>query len=485
LFDESGFDAEKLFSHERQREMRELGHANILVIGQTGVGKSTLVNAVFRKPLAKAGAGRPVTKTTERFDDPDVPVTLYDTKGVELGDSKRRVIRDFKRVIETSRKGGVEDHIHLLWFCIHPDPPRIQDYEIDIIRALAEDVPVILIYTHTVGDELADQLDATVDELELPIEGGHAVRTLADARRIGRQTLHPRGLEELVRLTTDVLPDAVSRAFVSAQGVVIDLKTDQARAVVVACVGAAAAVAAAPVPIPDATMLLPVQLGMLAGVTAIFGIDLSADQAKELLGAVTGTQQGVQKFGKMVVDKLADFVPGGGVLNATVAAALTGALGEAYVRLCVEMLRREAAGKPMPDAEMLRFFIASYEGIIRKPRRTKQRDSVDHDPEQKTKPAPPSAPKTQPRRARPSTTAAKQGASRTGSTATSGPAKPSSGPSRATKPAGQASKPSASAPAGEPTPRKPGARTTGTDTPKRTKGRRKPASAQPARRAPS
>jgi predicted GTPase len=98
-------DDETLFSRDRQREFEELGHANILIIGQTGVGKSTLINAVFRKPLAAAGTGRPVTKVIQRFEDPDVPVTLYDTKGVELGDSKKSVIRDFKKEIDRSRKG--------------------------------------------------------------------------------------------------------------------------------------------------------------------------------------------------------------------------------------------------------------------------------------------------------------------------------------------------------------------------------------------
>ena len=73
--DDGDLDDAALFSRERQREAEKLGHANILVIGQTGVGKSTLINAIFRKPLADARIGRPVTKVVERFEDPDVPVT--------------------------------------------------------------------------------------------------------------------------------------------------------------------------------------------------------------------------------------------------------------------------------------------------------------------------------------------------------------------------------------------------------------------------
>jgi hypothetical protein len=32
------------------------------------------------------------------------------------------------------------------------------------------------------------------------------------------------------------------------------------------------------------------------------------------------------------------------------------------------MLRRKAAGKPMPDGEMLKVFVEAYESILRKPR---------------------------------------------------------------------------------------------------------------------
>jgi uncharacterized protein (DUF697 family)/GTP-binding protein EngB required for normal cell division len=358
-------DDATVFSRDRQREVEKLGHANILIIGQTGVGKSTLINAIFRKPLATAGTGRPVTKVIEKFEDPEVPVTLYDTKGVELGDSKKRVIRDFKNEIAKSRKGPPEEHIHLLWYCMDAGQTRVQDYDIDIVKALSEEVPVVLVFTQVIDDERADELEASVLEAELDLEGGKAVRTLAQARRIGRETLPVRGLEELVRLTDDVLPEAVRRAFTNAQGVVLDLKVDRSRAVVVAASAAAAGAAAAPVPMSDAALLRPIQLGMLASVTAVFGIDLSTDQALGLVKSVIG-QGGMEKAGKKLVKEVAKHLPGGNVVNATVAAALTGALGEAYIRLCAEILRREAAGTPMPNAEMASFFLEIYNSLLRR-----------------------------------------------------------------------------------------------------------------------
>jgi uncharacterized protein (DUF697 family)/GTP-binding protein EngB required for normal cell division len=353
------------FDQDRLRELTELGHANILVIGQTGVGKSTLINAIFRKPLATTGVGKPVTKIIQPFEDPDVPVTLYDSKGVELGDSKREVIREYRRLIASKRKGEPEEHIHLLWYCMDAGQTRVEDYDLEIMRALAEEIPVILVFTQVIDDERADGLEAAIRDANLQLVGNHAVRTLAQPRTIGTQTLAPRGLEELVRLTNDVLPEAVRRAFVNAQGVVVDLKADQSRAVVVAASAAAAGAAAAPVPMSDAMLLTPIQLGMLAGITAIFGIELSSDQKKGLLTAAVG-QGAIEHAGKRLVKELGARVPGGNVINAAVAGALTGALGEAYIRLCSEALRRRAAGKPMPDPEMVDFLMEMYNRLLRR-----------------------------------------------------------------------------------------------------------------------
>ena len=42
-------------------KIKNLNTLNIIVAGKTGVGKSTLINAVFRDKLAETGMGKPVT----------------------------------------------------------------------------------------------------------------------------------------------------------------------------------------------------------------------------------------------------------------------------------------------------------------------------------------------------------------------------------------------------------------------------------------
>jgi hypothetical protein len=61
-------------------------------------------------------------------------------------------------------------------------------------------------------------------------------------------------------------------------------------------------------------------------------------------------------------------IPGVSVVSAGVAAALTVALGEAHIQLCSEMLRRQGAGRPMLDTEMLAFLLDAYEKTFRRAR---------------------------------------------------------------------------------------------------------------------
>jgi len=44
------------------KQRTKLGKINIIVAGHTGVGKSTLVNAVFGREFALTAEGRPVTR---------------------------------------------------------------------------------------------------------------------------------------------------------------------------------------------------------------------------------------------------------------------------------------------------------------------------------------------------------------------------------------------------------------------------------------
>ena len=65
--------------------IRNLNTLNIIVAGKTGVGKSTLINAVFKDKLAETGMGKPVTDHMRKITKKGIPLSIYDTRGFELG----------------------------------------------------------------------------------------------------------------------------------------------------------------------------------------------------------------------------------------------------------------------------------------------------------------------------------------------------------------------------------------------------------------
>ena len=73
----------------------DLAPVNVMIAGQAGVGKSTLINAVLRKRVADVGVGEPVTAHIQAHGVPGVPITVYDTPGLELGENVESVAEEF------------------------------------------------------------------------------------------------------------------------------------------------------------------------------------------------------------------------------------------------------------------------------------------------------------------------------------------------------------------------------------------------------
>lgn len=182
--------------------------------------------------------------------------------------------------------------------------------------------------------------------------------------------LEPMGLRELVELTMTLVPEGQRRAFVAAQKVDIELKKRHARMIVAGAAASAAGIGATPIPFADAALIVPIQIGMIAGISATFGLPLSEAFLSSLVAStVTGTAATIT--GRAIVTSLFKLVPGvgtliGSAISATTAAAVTTAFGEAYIR-SLEALFKRRQGEP-PTAEEILVTVKQQWALGHKPK---------------------------------------------------------------------------------------------------------------------
>ena len=143
------------------------------------------------------------------------------------------------------------------------------------------------------------------------------------------------GLDKLVDLVNEVIPEAVRNTLIAVQKANLKMKTNKAHVIVATSAAGAAATCFVPIPVADAVMLVPEQIAMIAKITSIYGLPVDKATISGVVSATIGTA-GATVLGKTVVSSILKMIPGagsfaGGVVSGSVAAALTAALGEAYI----------------------------------------------------------------------------------------------------------------------------------------------------------
>jgi uncharacterized protein (DUF697 family)/GTP-binding protein EngB required for normal cell division len=312
-------------------QQRKLGKINIIVAGRTGTGKSTLINAVFGEEFAQTAMGRPVTQNATWYERDGHPLRILDTKGLETSEYAQTWDALRSEIAKGRSSADPRQHIHVGWVCVQEPALRFEDAEQKLVEALKEQgIPTIVVVTkHGMFPEfqeeiakLAPMADAIVPVRALPMRGFSSTA----------------GLTELVQATFRLLPSAVQSAFVAAQNIDFEMKTADARKIITGAASAAGAAAAIPLPFSDAVTIVPIQVGMIVGISLRFGVEGTGNSllplASSIIGCVAATAAG-----RIIVGQLLKLLPGGSLVNAGVAAALTAGLGEAYLAFLLTFYR--------------------------------------------------------------------------------------------------------------------------------------------------
>ena len=356
------FDAAGRMMEMIEKKREELATVNLMILGKTGVGKSTLLNALFGEERVKTGIGAPVSTDIERIAADHL--TIYDTPGLELSgnNSMSNLLTQVVSVINKQvEEGTIEDAIHCILYCVSVPSHRFEENEAEFIRLLqakimTHNIPIFIVLTQAFNRNDSETLKDHIASLGLKINA--IVPVLATPYYVDEDyTAKPRGVAELAQLISDAIPEGVREAFAAIQCANLDLKKKKAHSIVIGAAAGAAAIGAVPIPSSDAALLVPEQIAMMAGITAVFGIPVDKATLTAILSATIGTG-GATLLGKTVVTNLLKLIPGagsvvGGAISAATAAALTTALGEAYIVIMTMV----AKGIVSPD------FIKTQEGM--------------------------------------------------------------------------------------------------------------------------
>lgn len=329
----------------------DLKRVNIVIAGRSGVGKSTLINAVFQGNVAETGQGRPITQSTTEYTKEGLPLAVLDTRGLEMEQYQQTLESLEKLVIERRNDRNIERQPHVAWICISEESRRVEDGETRLAEMFSKHaVPVVGVITKARNDQ---GFSHAVRSLIPTARNIARVRAMAEVDEEGNR-LGQKGLSELIELTSGLVPEAQKTAFAAVQRVNLALKRSRAQKYVVAAASAAAAIGAVPIPFSDAVAIIPMQVGMLAGISVAFGLPVGPGFLSTLVSSSFTGLAGTLA-GRAIVGGLLKLIPGagsivGGAVSGATAALLTTTFGELYIVVLASLFEANNGEAPSPES---------------------------------------------------------------------------------------------------------------------------------------
>lgn len=330
----------------------------IMLTGKTGAGKSSLINALVRRELQKTDVV-PCTRDQASidWDAGDANMKLVDMPGFAEPGRHDEYMYLMLENLPNAHIGllvvGAPDraleHERLFLEKVRQQDPQfpflVVGNKIDLLPPSRDWQPKDLHLDEPLREDASKKernIRAWADEVvrvtKIPEQRFAAVSSGERFDDLDNQY----GITLLTHQIVEALPEA-ARNHAARVFHVEALRKKRAETVIYAASVAAGAAALIPVPIADALMITPIQVGMITTVALIYGFKLDVKQAIGFLGPALAALAG-----PLAVQQLAKLLPGfGHAISAGVAAAMTWAVGMSYLHFFIH-------GNFQPSADEVR-----------------------------------------------------------------------------------------------------------------------------------
>ncbi len=369
--------------------IKERRPPRLVIMGRTGVGKSSLINAIFGEYLAETSAVEVGTKNSQIFQykkNDEVIFEIIDTRGIKenLNALSSTAEEDLKNVIEefepdafllltngADRSTLREDAVYLkeVYSSLEITVPlvtvitRIDDIEPARIKEPTR-------YTQKKKDSIGikeQQVSQVLEEVGLSDTFIVPVSSYIEWNHEDPESLSPEERAELViefdgRYNIDKLINFLEENidFRAAVYLMLNNKLDIAiekiaNKFVKVFSTASAGVAITPIPASDIVVLIPIQIVEVTLIAYLSGQKIDSKMAREFilsLGGVALFGLGLRFVAQQGVKFLNVLIPGSGsAISSTIAYSGTYAVGKAAIAYYIDGKTKEQAKKEMEEAK--------------------------------------------------------------------------------------------------------------------------------------
>lgn len=317
---------------------------NVLVIGNSGVGKSTLINAVLGEETAETGWGtKGTTNHLAIYESDKIPFRIIDSVGFEPSlIKKQQAVNAVKKWSKESAKEGNEDsQINVIWFCVDGTSSKLFPETIKSLSSATsmwESVPVIVVITKSYSvperEKNIEMVNNAFAKQKRYSKNLRKVIPVVASTYVLNDTAYaaPEGIDELIDITHELMPEGVKAAESDIYNFKLNRKKALAQSIVGAATTAGVVVGAVPVPFADAIILTPIEIAEINALARVYGINKN-EQSKQFFNSIVeaGT---VSAAAKTVISGL-KVIPGVNLavsaVNTIIAGSFVAAIGEGTI----------------------------------------------------------------------------------------------------------------------------------------------------------